>query len=159
MDIIPLEGIYRGKVIDHVVEEWGEPIVTRGNIIQIRNLPGFIVLEKGTLAGAVLYEIRDKECEIVVLYSLTESRGVGTKLINSVIETAKSKNCTRVWLITMNDNTRAIRFYQKRGFDLKAVHINAFDITRKLKKLPLRENVLGIDGIPIKHEFEFEIIL
>jgi len=25
--------------------------------------------------------------------------------------------------------------------------------------MPLKENILGIDGIPIKHEFEFEINL
>jgi hypothetical protein len=59
----------------------------------------------------------------------------------------------------MNDNTHAIRFYQRRGFELKAVHINAFDITRKLKKMPLHGDILGIDDIPIKHEFEFEIVV
>jgi len=159
MKIKALDGIYKETVINHVFEEWGEPIVSRGNIVNIRDIPGFIALKNGALIGAILYEIRDKECEIVALYSLVESIGVGTSLINSVVDVAKTENCGRVWLITMNDSTRAIRFYQRRGFDLKAVHINAFDVTRKLKKEPLGEIVLGIDDIPIKHEFEFEIKL
>ena len=36
--------------------------------------------------------------------------------------------CNRMWLVTTNDNTPAIRFYQRYGFTLKAVHINAVDI-------------------------------
>ncbi len=40
--------------------------------------------------------------------------------------------------------------------DLKAAHINAVEISRKLKpSIPL----VGIDNIPIKHEMEFEMIL
>jgi len=157
VEIKTLDGVYRKAIINHVLKEWGDPIVTRGNIININNLPGFYALENGILAGAVLYEIKDNDCEIVVLYSLIGSIGVGTNLINSVLDLAKSKKYRRVWLITMNDNTHAIRFYQRRGFGLKAVYINAFDNTRKLKKEAMNELVFGIDGIPIKHEFEFEI--
>jgi len=158
MEIKNLEGVYKETVTNHILAEWGDSIVTRGNIINIRNLNGFIALNNDELVGAILYEIKDNDCEIVALYSIIESIGVGTHLIYAVLDYAKSKNCNRVWLITMNDNTHAIRFYQKRGFDLKAVHINAFDITRSLKKEPMCEPVFGIDGIPIKHEFEFEII-
>ncbi|MNV93512.1 hypothetical protein D3C71_1882140 [compost metagenome] len=61
-----------------------------------------------------------------------------------------------MWLITSNDNTRAIRFYQKRGLDLKAVHRDAITEARKLKpSIPL----IGMDGIPIRHELEFELTL
>ena len=133
--------------------------ITRGNIINIHPLLGFAALENDALAGAVLYEIRDKECEIVVLYSVMESIGAGSALIQAVADLARAQNCARVWLITTNDNTHAIRFYQRRGFDLKAVHINAIDLTRKLKGEAWKGGTLGIDGIPIKHEFEFEIKL
>ena len=159
MKIKILDAKYKESVINHVLKEWGDPIVTRGNIINVRNLQGFVALDNGELAGAILYEIKNGDCEIVVLFSLIELMGVGTNLINSVVNLAKSRNCKKVWLITMNDNTHAIRFYQRSGFDLKAVHINAFDVTRRLKKEMLNEIILGIDNIPIKHEFEFEILL
>lgn len=84
----------------------GDPIITRGNIINIRNLHGFTALENGELVGAILYEIKETDCEIVVLYSTIESIGVGTNLIDVVLDMAKIKKCKRVWLITMNDNTR-----------------------------------------------------
>jgi len=159
VEIKSLDGEHRESVINHALSEWGDPIVTRGNIINIHNLQGFIAMNKSELIGAVLYEVKNGDCEIVVLYSIKESIGAGTALINAVLEMAKSKDCSRVWLITMNDNTHAIRFYQRRGFSLKAVHINAFDTTRKLKGLPTDGDILGIDDIPIKHEFEFEVVL
>lgn len=55
-----------------------------------------------------------------------------------------------------NDNTHAIRFCQKYGFPLKAVHIGAIEEVRRLKSGVPK---LGNDGIPIEHEFEFEILL
>ena len=104
----------------------------------------------------VTYRIEGDECEIVTLNSLQERRGIGTALINAVIDVAKANSCRRLWLITTNDNTRAIRFYQRFGFSLRAVHINAMDEARKLKpSIPL----VGNDDIPIQHEFEFEIML
>ncbi|WP_084364910.1 GNAT family N-acetyltransferase [Clostridium tepidiprofundi] len=84
---------------------------------------------------------------------LYENKGIGTKLIEEVIEVAKIQKCKRVWLITTNANVRAIRFYQKRGFNMKALYINAVNESRKIKpEIP----ILGYDNIPILHEIEFE---
>lgn len=56
-----------------------------------------------------------------------------------------------------NDNTHALRFYQRRGFALVAVHRNAVDKARRELKpeLPL----VGIDGIPMRDEIELEMLL
>ena len=162
LTIINIDGDYRREAFDYIKKEWGIPIVTRGNIIDIDDLPGFAAVVNDKLAGAILYQIKNNECEIVVLYSLVERKGIGLKLINAVIEKARESDCKRVWLITTNDNTPAIRYYQKRGFTLTDVHINAFKITQQLKgEYNEAENglVLGIDSIPILHEVEFEIVL
>jgi len=124
------------------------PIVTRGNAINIHNLQGFVAIIDGKVAGAALCKIRGDDCEIVALYSNIKSRGIGNDLINSVIGMAKYEGCRRVWLITMNDNNHAIRFYQRRGLDLKAAYINAFDVTRKLKEMPLHGDVLALTVFP-----------
>jgi len=51
---------------------------------------------------------------------------------------------------------KAVRFYQKRGFELVAVHRNAVEEFRKLKpKIPR----FRINGIPIRDEIEMELIL
>ena len=94
-------------------------------------LPGFIFIEGEVIKGVVTYNISDEECEIVTLNSFEENRGIGTTLINAVLDVARKNNCKRLWLITTNDDINAIRFYQKKGFDLKAAHINAIELSRK----------------------------
>lgn len=157
MNIICLNKENRGPVDKYIRDEWGGPmIVTLGNLYDSRPLPGYAVIEDGHISGAILYRLFAEECEIAALYSLKENRGIGTALINQVISAAHANGCRRIWLVTSNDNTHAIRFYQKFGFQLKAVHINSFDFIRKLKpEIP----PCGIDGIPLAHEFEFELLI
>lgn len=120
------------------------------------DLPGYLAIAHGAKQGLVTYYIRDDECEIVTLDSVTECRGIGSALIAAVREAASQAACRRIWLITTNDNVKAIRFYQKRGFELVAVHRNAIEKFRKLKPEIPR---FGIDGIPIRDEIEMESIL
>lgn len=157
MNIRKLASDYRDSVNAYVRYLWGGPlIVSLGHMYDSSRLPGFVAEAGGALLGAILYRMEEEECEVSALFSLVQGVGAGTKLLDAVVDAAKQKHARRVWLITTNDDTLAIRFYQKYGFSLKAVHIGAFEVTRKLKgELPDRGN----DGIPIEHEFEFEIIL
>ena len=157
MNTIPLTDANRAEVDAYIRDEWGGPMmVTLGNLFDTRALPGFIAVEGEQLVGAAIYRIDGEACEIAALYALAENRGVGSALTRAVVEAAKGLGCRRLWLVTTNDNTRAIRFYQKFGFALKAVHIGGFERARRLKgELPEK----GIDGIPIEHEFEFELLL
>lgn len=157
MSLQPINDKFRISVNKILKDEWNcPPSISKGKIIDTTKLPGFIFLDAENIQGVVTYNISDNECEIVTLNSLAENKGIGTALINAIIKTAKEQKCKRVWLITTNDDINAIRFYQKKGFELVAAHINAMDISRKLKpSIPL----IGMDNIPIKHELEFEIIL
>ena len=59
----------------------------------------------------------------------------------------------KLWLMTTNDNTPAMRFYQRRDFELVAFHRDAVSESRKIKSsIP----DMGLDGIPIRHEIEME---
>jgi hypothetical protein len=59
-------------------------------------------------------------------------------------------------LITTNDNTHALRFYQRRGLQLAALHRNAIEESRRLKpEIPQH----GADGIPLRDELELELVL
>ena len=44
---------------------------------------------------------------------------------------ATDTSCRRLWLITTNDNLRAIAFYQRWGMDLAALHRNFADTVRQ----------------------------
>lgn len=157
MLIRPVETSDR-PAITPIVLAWGaEIVVSHATIFRPLDLPGFVAVdETGSIVGLVTYNMADEGCEIVTLDSLTQWRGIGTALIEAVCETAQANQCRRVWLITTNDNVDAVRFYQRRGFVLKAVHINALEQSRKLKpQIPL----IGNHGIPIRDELEFERIL
>jgi GNAT superfamily N-acetyltransferase len=116
-------------------------------------LPGFVAICENEPSGLITYHLDSAECEIVTLDSLKEGYGIGSALIEAVKREALNAGCARLWLITTNDNTPALRFYQKRGFAIKAVYPNALENSRRLKpEIP----EIGIDGIPIRDEIELE---
>jgi N-acetylglutamate synthase-like GNAT family acetyltransferase len=139
------------------VEHWGgEEMVTRGNVYRSEQLEGFIIEDDGAWIGLLTFFVKDGECEVTSLDSLREGQGIGTELLNAVEEEARKRNCKRLFLITTNDNLRALRFYQKRGFELVAIHRSAVNESRKIKpSIPL----IGFDGIPLRDEIELEMIL
>jgi len=144
-------------IVPYMRENWGsEKILTRNTLYEATELPGFIAEQNKKPAGIILYNIKNKECEITLLASFVEKIGIGATLINKVKGIAKSQGCKRIWLITTNDNTHAIRFYQKRGLVLAALYKNAIEESRKLKpEIPFE----GFDGIPIRDEIELELVL
>lgn len=75
--------------------------------------------------------------------------------VNHIVaeESARLAGCRRIWLETTNDNIRAFRFYQRRGYDLCAFRRNGMDAVRGYKpEIP----PLGEEGIPLRHCLEFE---
>jgi len=147
--------IYRAFVDKQIAESWAGPFMaTRGVLHDTRRQAGFVARESGEILGYILYDSAGGDCEITVVESLRDGCGIGRALIDAVVKQAKRAGCGRVWLVTTNDNTHAIRFYQRIGFSLRAVHIDAIKKSRELKpQIPLR----GSDGIEIAHEFEFEL--
>jgi len=82
--------------------------------------------------------------------------GIGTALVNAVRLVAVASKTRRLWLITTNANIEALRFYQRRGFSLVAIHRNALEESRKLKpEIP----AIGSNGIPLRDELELEMLL
>lgn len=146
-----------GWLIPYIKENWGsEKIVTKNIIHDVGLALGFIAISDDKPAGIILYEMKNRECEIILLESFIEKIGIGTTLLKCVEEKAIANGCNRIWLITTNDNMKAVRFYQLRGFSLVAIHRNAIEESRKLKpEIPL----IGIDGIPIRDEIELEFII
>jgi GNAT superfamily N-acetyltransferase len=138
-------------------QAWAGPaVVTRGKIHRADELPGFLAARDGAPVGLATYRIEANQCEIITFNSMEENAGVGTALLAAVADAARRAGCRRLWLVTTNDNTAALRFYQRRGLHLVAVHRDALDASRKLKPgIPLTGN----DGIPLRDEIELEMVL
>jgi len=138
-------------------ENWDDEfVIAHGVIYHPDTVDGFVAFDGDEWIGEITYHFSENVCEIVSLDSLREGLGIGTMLINKAIEEARAKGCQRIFLITTNDNLHALGFYQKRGFELVAVHRGAVNESRKIKpSIPL----IGNDGIPLRDELELEMNL
>jgi ribosomal protein S18 acetylase RimI-like enzyme len=97
-----------------------------------------------------------RELEVVTLHAAISGRGIGSALLGAARQKATALGCSRLWLVTTNDNRLAIRFYERRGFTLARVHRGAVAEARRLKpEIPK----LGYGGVPIEDELEFELQL
>lgn len=139
-------------------ESWSTPVVARlGELIDPTRLPGFVALLNGERAGLATYTVRGDECELVTMRSLREGRGVGRALLDAVRDAALEARCTRLWLVTTNDNLRALGIYQRWGMEIVAFHSHAVTEARRDLKPTIPER--GAHGIPIAHELELELRL
>ena len=153
----PVRAEDRDWIRRFVAERWGaEVVVARGVLYRPHELAGIVAEGDGGPIGLLTYQISGDACEIVTLDSMRPSMGVGTALLEAVKDAARAAGCRRLWLVTTNDNLEALRFYQKRGFVLVAVHRNAAGAARRLKPEISR---LGAHGIPIRDEIELDLLL
>ena len=128
----------------------------RGELLDAPSLPGFVARAGERPVGLLTYRPDDTAWELFCIAAEQPGRGAGTALLDALRIAATGAGCTRVWLVTTNDNLRALRFYQRRGFQLVAVHPDAVARSRALKPaIPLR----GADGIPLRDELELEMVL
>jgi len=158
IDVRPLTDEDRPWAVEIETESWGEPVVARlGEIVDPTQLPGFVAFLGGRRAGLVSYAVRGHECEVVTIRSLREGRGIGRALLDAVRDAAIEAGCQRLWLITTNNNLRALELYQRWGMDIVAFHRNAVSDARSRLKpsIPERDE----KGIPIAHELELELHL
>jgi ribosomal protein S18 acetylase RimI-like enzyme len=138
------------------IASWGGLLVARqGELVDLATLPTLVAWLDGERAGLLTYLAKGGDWEVVSIDAAVPERGVGSALLTAVRTTAEQAGAQRLWLITTNDNVRAIRFYQRNGFDLAALHRDGVTRSRAVKpSIPLE-----IDGIPLRHELEFEVLL
>jgi N-acetylglutamate synthase-like GNAT family acetyltransferase len=129
-------------------------VVSKGRVIDDASLlDGFVVETDGRSIGCALWSEEDGDAELVAIVTTYRGVGAGVGLLDAVIAHARASKWRRLWLITTNDNTDAIRLYQRAGWKWVAWHRDAVAASRALKpELP----AVGSHGIPIEHEIEFE---
>ena len=157
MKIYKIDQKKRKIVDDFILKHWFTmQMVVHSESINLGEADGWYAFDNDEITGLITYRIVRNEMEILSLDSLKENKGIGTSLLNKAVEAATNSGCSRIMLITTNDNLNALQFYQKRGFDIVKLHINAVEQSRKIKpEIPL----IGFNGIPIRHEIELEMNL
>ena len=131
-------------------------MVVHGKIFHPAELPAFLALRGPEICGLLTYTVQGNACEIISLDAFQPGLGIGSRLVEEVKSAAKARGCTRLHLVTTNDNINALAFYQKSGFRLAELRPNAIEASRRIKpEIPL----LGENGIPIRDEIELEMDL
>lgn len=140
-----------------MIKDWGGlPLVIRGKKYYPSQLDGIIAENENVIAGFLFYEIRNQDCEIIVFEVFDKFKGTGTILLDKLKDIARHKKCSRIYLMTTNDNLDALRFYQKRNFHICGIHIDSVRISRKIKP------TIGMTGdyeIPVRDEIDLEFLI
>jgi GNAT superfamily N-acetyltransferase len=155
MNIRPVTSSDREWIAEIVTGAFGSvQIVSHGEIIEDASLlDGFAVEHDGRPIGCALVNVVDNTAELVALVTTYRGAGAGTALLEAVVDRARSERWSRLWLITSNDNTDAIRMYQRAGWDWVDFRRDAITRARAIKpEIPEKGN----HGIPIRHEIQFE---
>jgi ribosomal protein S18 acetylase RimI-like enzyme len=157
MEVRHAEAGERREVAELWTERWqSSRVVSRGRVHEPMGYPMLVAVDGGRVAGALTYELRNGEMEAVTVDAFIEGMGAGRALLDAAAAEARRLGCSRLWLITTNDNTLALRFYQRCGMSLAALHRDAIDEARALKpEIPKT----GLGGIPIRDELELELRL
>ncbi|RKN19791.1 GNAT family N-acetyltransferase [Micromonospora musae] len=136
--------------------EWGGPYVIAHDVrYDLRTVPTLVAVDgAGAVVGALAFHCDADGLEVVSVVAAVPGEGVGTALLEAAATRARAAGLHRLWLITTNDNLRALRFYQRRGLRLVAVDPGAVDRARRLKpEIPF----VGEDGIPLHDELILEL--
>ncbi|MEO6999992.1 MAG: GNAT family N-acetyltransferase, partial [Terracoccus sp.] len=130
----PLTASDRHWVRATLVRNWTSTTVARrGELIEAAELEGYVALLGARRAGLVLVAVRSDALEVVAISTTRPGQGVGRALLTRCVDHARDHGCRRVWLITTNDNTAAIAFYQRVGMDLCAYHRDGVRRSRAIK--------------------------
>lgn len=147
----------RDEITRFLIDSWGSTtVVSRGRVHDASTLAAKVAIREDTLIGLATYNIDRDGCELVTLDATDQRTGIGTDLLTAVTQEARRRESPRLWLITSNDNLNAVRFYQRRGLRLTAIHRDAIDQARQIKpSIPF----VGEFGIEIHDELELELRL
>ena len=157
MEYERITSLNRNRIDAFIKQHWyTTTMIIRGKAIDMTKTEGFYFREGEDIIGLITYMVYDNLLEIISLDSLHENQGIGSKLLGAVIHEAKERKLQKIVLITTNDNINAMKFYQKRGFDMVHLFHDALAVSRKLKpEIPL----IGENSIPLRHEIEFELYI
>jgi GNAT superfamily N-acetyltransferase len=156
MKVRPREGADRSAAMAFLARHNHARVARLGELLEPLNYPALLAEADGEISGMLTY-VPDPgwgQCEFLTLHATEQWHGVGTALIEAMEQLAAGHECARLWLITTNDNVDALRFYQRRGFQLAAVHRHAVEDSRSRLKPEIP--VVGAYGIPMHDEIELE---
>jgi ribosomal protein S18 acetylase RimI-like enzyme len=133
----------------------------RGELVDALDGDGLVAVDAGAAVGLVTWhvDLAGTAAEIRCLVVVPEARGqgIGRALVAAAHARVREVGVRRAWLVTTNDNLRALALYQRLGYQLVALRAGFVDASRRTLKPSIGE--IGEHGIPIRDELELELEL
>jgi len=138
-----------------LTESWGRPFVALGGRgVVLTGQPALVAVLGDEIVGVLVYRLDGDALEVLTVNS--RAGGAGTGMITAARDHAVSLGLRRLWLVTTNNNSNALRFYQRNGLHLVGVRTGAVAASRKVKPtIPLTD----ADGHAISDELVLELRL
>lgn len=108
----------------------------------------------GSTAALASWTMRGENAYLCALHSLKPGDGVAIRMLDAVIEAAGRAGARKLKAMVTNDNMPGLTFYQRRGFRLSGLHLEAIDAYRSIVPTIIET---GYKGIPIHDALELEI--
>lgn len=156
MDVRPAVLEDRTWIEQRLRGTWGSPkVALRSELIDLIDCPALVA---GEQQGMLHYRKLDGTTgEILTLEAFEPGLGIGSALIEAYKSQAARDGLSEVVVVTTNDNTNALRFYQRHGFVLAEVRLGA--VTEARRTLKPEIPMVSEDGIPIRDEIELRLPL
>lgn len=140
-----------------LARRWGDTLVMFGKAWKIGEFSALVARDhEGTILGLATYAIQRAMMLVLTVDNFSDQPGVGKALLTRAGEIGREHGAKTMRVLTTNDNTPALRYFQMQGFKIVAFYPGAIAIYRAVNpSLP----ALGQDGIPIRDALELEIDL
>jgi ribosomal protein S18 acetylase RimI-like enzyme len=89
--------------------------------------------DDGRPVGLLMHRVAEGRCEVVALVVREEGKGHGRALMEAARAAGRAAGCERLWLITTDENQRALDFYRSLGMTEVQRHTGFVDVVRRSK--------------------------
>ncbi|MCO5091516.1 hypothetical protein [Bosea sp. (in: a-proteobacteria)] len=110
----------------------------------------------GRTAALASWTMRGGNAYLCALHSLKPGEGVAIRMLDAVVTTARAAGARKLKAMLTNDNMPGLTFYQRQGFRLSGLYIEAIDAYRSVVPGIIRT---GYRDIPVRDAIELEIAL
>ena len=110
----------------------------------------------GRTAALASWTMRGDIAYLCALHSLKPGEGVALQMLDAVMNTARAAGATKLKAMLTNDNMPGMTFYQRCGFRLSGLYLEAIDHYRSVVPDIIKT---GYKDIPIHDAIELEIAL
>ncbi|RYE35527.1 MAG: GNAT family N-acetyltransferase [Hyphomicrobiales bacterium] len=110
----------------------------------------------GKTAALASWTIRGDSAYLCALHSLKPGEGIATRMLDAVVFGARKAGAKRLKAMLTNDNMPGMTFYQRYGFRLSGLYLEAIDAYRSVEPDIIKT---GYKDIPIHDAIELEIVL